>query len=179
MRRRTVSATSFLAIGALFLAHNSDYTPQIMYNTTASVPVGFYLIGDKDEIKVGDLAAMELTSNLQKLAEERQYIGPGIPFLKHIMALKGDTVCRENTLVSVNGISVATTIETDSKGREMPVWQGCYVLKPSEFFALNPDVQTSFDGRYFGILSANLIIGKAKPLWIFGGEEEVLGKPEK
>ncbi len=39
------------------------------------------------------------------------------------------------------------------------------MLGPGEVFLLNTAAPDSFDGRYFGPVSTNSIIGKATPLW--------------
>ena len=53
----------------------------------------------------------------------------------------------------------------DRRGRELPVWQGCRTLRASEIFLMNWDVQDSLDGRYFGPIPKNSIVGRALPLW--------------
>lgn len=41
---------------------------------------------------------------------------------------------------------------------------GCFALNNDEFFALM-DVKDSFDGRYFGVLKTEKIIGTAISIW--------------
>jgi type IV secretory pathway protease TraF len=38
-------------------------------------------------------------------------------------------------------------------------------LSGGEFFALNADISTSLDGRYFGPLPLSSVIGRAIPVW--------------
>jgi len=47
----------------------------------------------------------------------------------------------------------------DGHGRELPVWQGCRTLGVGEIFVMNWDVQDSLDGRYFGPIPKNSIVG--------------------
>jgi type IV secretory pathway protease TraF len=54
----------------------------------------------------------------------------------------------------------------DSAHRSLPVWQGCKRLSADQVFLLNATVPDSFDGRYFGVLSASTIAARAEPLWI-------------
>ncbi|MBV9079344.1 MAG: S26 family signal peptidase, partial [Methylobacteriaceae bacterium] len=51
------------------------------------------------------------------------------------------------------------------RGRPLPVWQGCVVLTADQVFLMNPDRPDSLDGRYFGPLGRNTIVGRAEPLW--------------
>ncbi|WP_417625242.1 S26 family signal peptidase [Paremcibacter congregatus] len=164
MKKRSLFLVGLAATGALLVAATTPFTPRLVYNASASLPLGFYRIADKHDLKLGDIVALNLPLQLQKLAEKRGYIGPDMPLLKRVMALKGDEVCRQGVQVFIGGRPMATALLIDSEGRDLLHWEGCLTLKENEFFALNPDVQTSFDGRYFGVLSGNLIIGKAHPL---------------
>jgi type IV secretory pathway protease TraF len=57
--------------------------------------------------------------------------------------------------------------ERDSRGRSLPNWQRCRVLSEGEVFLMNLDAPASLDGRYFGVLPASSIIGRAAPPWTF------------
>lgn len=137
------------------------FMPRLLYNVTPSVPVGWYWIREQKDPQKGELVLFHVPEKWQNLAESRGYIGPHIPLLKPVFALEGDTVCRTGGRITVNGTEVAIALSHDSLGREMPVWEGCLTLKQGEFFALNPDVQASFDSRYYGALNTDIIIGSA------------------
>jgi type IV secretory pathway protease TraF len=47
----------------------------------------------------------------------------------------------------------------------MTSWSGCRALSDGEFFALNANVPTSLDGRYFGPSLLSSVIGRAIPVW--------------
>src|SRR5467141_2474746 len=82
-----------------------------------------------------------------------------------LSALRGQTVCRIGRNVSVDTIAMGEALARDRRGRELPVWQGCRTLRLSEIFLMNWDVQDSLDGRYFGPIPKNSIVGRALPLW--------------
>ena len=103
------------------------------------------------------------------LADGR-YLPRGMPMLKRVLALPGQTVCRDHLTITVDKISVGEARERDSRGRPLPVWQGCRVVADGEVFLMNWQSADSLDGRYFGVLPTSAIIGKAEPLWT--GEEE-------
>ena len=88
-----------------------------------------------------------------------------VPLMKRIAALPGQTVCRIGRNVSVDTIAMGEALARDRRGRELPVWQGCRTLRASEIFLMNWDVQDSLDGRYFGPIPKNSVIGRALPLW--------------
>jgi type IV secretory pathway protease TraF len=90
--------------------------------------------------------------------------------LKRVLALPGQTVCRDHLTIMVDKTWVAEARERDSRGRSLPIWQGCHVIVDGEVFLMNSRSADSLDGRYFGALPMSAIIGKAEPLWT--GEEE-------
>ncbi len=52
----------------------------------------------------------------------------------------------------------------------MPVWTGCRLLEQGEILLLQ-DHPRSCDGRYFRPVDGRLIVGKARPLWLFQGPQ--------
>lgn len=159
-----VAATSAaaLAIGASSFAHPA---PRLLWNVTASTPVGFYAVRPVRALHVGDLVAVRPPEVVARFLAEGGYLPMGVPLLKQVAALAGHTVCRTGRIITIDGIAVAAARERDSRGRELPVWSGCRVLDAGEILVLNrhPD---SLDGRYFGPLPVISIIGRATPLWL-------------
>jgi type IV secretory pathway protease TraF len=86
--------------------------------------------------------------------------------VKRIAALSGDTVCRINNTVTVNGTVRAIALSRDSRGRALPVWQGCKRLNDNQIFVLTAP-SASFDSRYFGAVPRANIIERIEPLWTF------------
>ena len=101
---------------------------------------------------------------------DRRYLPRGIPLLKRVLALSGQTVCRNQLAITVDKIEMGAAREHDSSGRPLPVWQGCHVIADGEVFLMNWQSADLFDGRYFGALPTSAIIGTAEPLWT--GKEE-------
>jgi type IV secretory pathway protease TraF len=85
--------------------------------------------------------------------------------LKQVLALPGQTVCRKGLTISVDGIDMGDALPRDSRGRPLPVWQGCRVVDADELFLMNWQSADSFDGRYFGFVPNSSVIGKALPMW--------------
>ncbi len=173
MRRRAlVFMLTGVAIASLLGTERPQFMPRLLYNITPSVPVGWYWVRENKDLQKGDLVLFHLPLKWQNFAIERGYIGPHIPLLKPVFALEGDTVCRTDERITVNKTDVAAALSRDSLGREMPTWGGCFTLKQGEFFALNPDVQASFDGRYYSVLKTETILGTATPLLVWGASPE-------
>ena len=93
----------------------------LVWNVTASVPVGLYSIGGKTGLQRGDRVAIDPAFRLQKYLASRGYLPAGVPLIKEVAALGGDTVCRHDLLVTINGTAAGAARRLDSLGRELPV----------------------------------------------------------
>ncbi|TNC96121.1 MAG: conjugal transfer protein [Stygiobacter sp.] len=156
------TSAAALAIGASSFAHPA---PRLLWNATASTPVGFYAVQPVRALHVGDLVATWPPEALARFLAEGGYLPMGVPLLKQVAAVAGQSVCRTGRTVTIDGIAVAAARERDSRGRDLPVWSGCRILEDGEILLLNrhPD---SLDGRYFGPLPVSSVIGRATPLWL-------------
>ncbi len=137
----------------------------LLWNVSASAPIGLYLLRPAEPLHLQELVAAIPPTLLARVMAARGYLPLGVPLLKHIAALPGQTVCRSGHTITIDGTAMATALMRDTKGRPLPVWQGCRRLRPGEIFLLNRGVSDSFDGRYFGLLSAAAVTARAVPLW--------------
>ena len=158
---------SVVAVAAIGFSALTDLPPHVAYNPSPSAAQGFYLVRQTDAVAVGDLVLVQVPEAFESMVVERRYIGPNVPLLKRVVALSEDHVCHRGGAVFVNGRYVASTLRSDSAGRPMPIWRGCRTLDSHEFFALMEGVETSLDSRYFGPLDRKLVLGTAKPLWLW------------
>jgi conjugative transfer signal peptidase TraF len=97
-------------------------------------------------------------------AADRGYLPRSAYLLKTVAAASGDRVCRYGGHIFVRGVFTAHALETDSRRRPMPVWQGCRTLPAGELFLLShaPD---SFDSRYSGPVQVEQVVGRATPIF--------------
>jgi conjugative transfer signal peptidase TraF len=153
------------AIALIGLSALTQANPVLVWNASASVPIGFYTVQNLETPSVGDLVVLEPPSPLGDWLLEHGYLGADVPLLKHVAALPGQRVCRIGVTVTVDGSLVSTAKIRDRFDRPLPSWQGCQTLTNDQIFFLNPDTEASLDGRYFGALPANSIVGRAVPLW--------------
>lgn len=160
-----VMGAALTLIGASFTIRSD---PLFVWNASASVPIGFYAITPNERPKVGDLVAVRPPAALAKWMFESGYLGRDTVLLKRIAALPGTEVCRTGTTILVDSATVAEARERDRIGRPLPVWRGCRTLRDGQVFFLNAEHPSSLDGRYFGPLGAETIIGGAAPLWTRG-----------
>jgi len=136
-----------------------------VWNASASVPIGLYLIDGGEPFPAGDLVAVDPPWPLAMFLAERGYLPNGVPLLKRILAVTGQIVCRDKLTISVDGREVGFAFERDRAGRDLPVWQGCRRIPVGAVFLMNRQVRDSLDGRYFGLVLTDRIIGRAVPLW--------------
>ena len=144
-----VMVTYFAAMGAVVAAFIPTPT-WLVWNATASAPVGFYTIAPADRLEVPELVAVMPPASIADFMVERGYVGRGVPILKRVM---------------VDGVAVGSALSRDKMGRDLPVWQGCRTVAGGELFLMNWEVPDSLDGRYFGPLAASTVIGRAIPLY--------------
>ena len=140
--------------------------PRLIWNASASVPIGLYAVHPAGALQAGELLVVAPPEPLAAFLDERRYLPRGVPLLKHVTALPGQTVCRSGHAIIVDGTAVGVALARDHLGRLLPNWQGCRVIAAGEVFLMNRRSTTSLDGRYFGPLPTTTIVGRADPLWM-------------
>jgi conjugative transfer signal peptidase TraF len=166
-------ATLSTTLGAAVVVVSTIATkpvPRYIWNASRSVPIGLYRLHPTGRVAVRQLVAVQSPEPLATFLADRRYLPRGIPLLKRVLALPGQTVCRDQLAITVDKIEIGAAREHDRSGRPLPIWQGCHVIADGEVFLMNWRSADSFDGRYFGALPTSSIIGTAEPLWT--GEEE-------
>lgn len=165
-RGRIAAFYATVIAAGLVVASAADIWPlRLVYNASASVPIGFYTVQDAGELAAGDLVIARPPLRAERMLVERRYLGVGVPLVKQIGAVPGSTVCRNADRITIDATPAAVARDVDGLGRPLPRWTGCRLLGPGEIFLLNSGVPGSFDGRYFGPSPARDIVGKATPLW--------------
>jgi conjugative transfer signal peptidase TraF len=167
MRRRYAMATAIAAsvFAVSFIAVAVVHPqPRLVWNASASAPIGLYRIQPDRDPPMGALVAAMPPDGLARWLAQRGYLPDGLPLLKHIAAKAGQRICRHGAVVSIDTRPVVIARARDGRGRPLPVWHGCHTLQDGELLLLNPAVPDSLDGRYFGPLPASVVIGRALPL---------------
>lgn len=154
--------STVLPVLALAVASVVNLPKKLIYNASASAPIGLYWI-DNRPVERGDFVLVNVPERVRNLVGERRYLPPDVPLLKRVVGMNGDRICRRDEEIFVNERMIATANRLDGLGREMPAWHGCYILTERLVFLLQDHPQ-SFDGRYFGPVDRRLIIGRATRL---------------
>ncbi|WP_420143981.1 S26 family signal peptidase [Sphingobium sp.] len=140
-----------------------DPAPRLVWNATASAPVGLYSVTPGRLPQTGQLALIEPARPLGLWLARRHYLPLGVPLIKRIAATAGQTVCRTGDLVTIDGRHAALAKAHDRAGRLMPIWTGCRMLGSEEMLLLNA-AEDSLDGRYLGPLPTTGMIGTVHPV---------------
>jgi conjugative transfer signal peptidase TraF len=165
MRSRTATILITFAALALVLSTIGEATPAYIWNASKSVPVGLYHLQPVGRLAVTELVAVRPPEPLATFLDLNGYLPSGVPMLKRVLALPEQTVCRKGLTISVDGIDMGYALSRDSRGRPLPVWEGCHAVEADELFLMNWQSEDSLDGRYFGFVPNSSVIGRAIPVW--------------
>ena len=165
MSARCVTVFTTIAATGLPLSTIGGATPLYIWNASNSVPTGLYRLQPVTTLSVTELVAVRPPDLLAAFLDLNGYLPIGVPILKRLLALHGQTVCRNGLTIAVDGIDVGQAHERDGRGRPLPAWHGCRVIADGDVFVMNWQSADSLDGRYFGPLPATAVIGRAVPVW--------------
>ena len=164
LRRVRLAAVSGLGTASLALTALIPPAPRLVWNVSASAPLGLYRVEPERAVRRGDMVVARVGEPWRGLAAERHYLPANVPLVKQVAAAAGDQVCALGHTIFIDGEPVAERRQADRHGRPLPRWSGCVRLRGQQIFLLtqHPD---SFDGRYFGVTNAADIVGRAVLLW--------------
>ena len=168
VRRRFVLAGLAIMIGSGFVigAAIDPPLPRLVWNASASAPVGLYGVVPGARLKRGDMVIAWPPPTMRRLAADRHYLPAAVPLVKRVVAVAGDRVCASGSTIEIDGRTVVTRRARDGAGRPMPWWAGCVTLGTGSVFLVMTASSDSFDGRYFGPTDRRDVLGKAIPLWV-------------
>ena len=163
-QRPAVLALAGLGVAILSLTPTERAMPWLVWNASASAPVGLYRVTVAPAER-GALLLVRPPPDVAALAAERAYLPPGVPLIKRIAAVAGDHACAIGSAVVLHTVTVIRRFEADAAGRPLPRWGGCRRLSDGEVFLLMAGAPDSFDSRYFGPVPLASVMGRLVPLW--------------
>lgn len=168
----TPTSCLILALGGgaclLLALAPTERPPRLIFNATASAPLGFYSVDDRAPL-VGDLAVVRPPQKLALWMAMRGYLPSNVPLIKRVAAGTGQTVCGQGGEIRIDGRVAAAALTQDRRGRRLEPFTGCVGLRDGDVFLLNAETPDSFDGRYFGPLQRSAVVGRATALWTWSG----------
>lgn len=154
--------TAALALAFLAVKPFINPSPILIWNASESVPVGWYFVAKRLPV-IGEIAIIRPAEWVRNYAAARGYLPQKVLLLKPVFAAQSSIICRFGVYIFVDGKYAAQAKITDKKHRLLPVWKGCMVLTPSQYFVLGRH-RDSFDSRYFGPIEQSQVVGTAFPL---------------
>ncbi len=165
-RRRIALLLGLAGVAIAAAMAGGPRPPRLIWNATASAPIGLYAVRRAHFLVRGELVLAKLPPVMARLAARRGYLPKGVPVVKRIAGLVGDEICAHGQRLWRNGRLLAHRLAADSKHRPLPRWQGCLRLTRRDVFLLMAHKRYSFDSRYFGPVRRAAIIGRLVPLWL-------------
>ena len=89
MTRLTYAIVTTAAVSLIGVASIASFAPRLIWNASASTPVGFYTIGDVGALDVTDLVAVDAPEPLATFLSDGGYLPRGVPLLKRVAAVPG------------------------------------------------------------------------------------------
>jgi type IV secretory pathway protease TraF len=129
-RRAAGVVTVLAALGATILAPPA---PRLLWNASASAPIGLYRVEPGTAPDRGDWAIAWLPPNVRLLAASRHYLPTGVPLVKRVVAREGDTVCGIGPVIRVNGSKLALRRDVDGRGRRLPFGKAVFASGRARF----------------------------------------------
>jgi conjugative transfer signal peptidase TraF len=165
MTSRCGTILTMLGAIALLFSTIGEASPRYIWNVSNSVPTGLYRLHPAGRLTVTELVAVQPPEPLATFLDLNGYLPIGVPMLKRVLALQGQTVCRDALTITVDSIEMGQARAREGRGRSLPFWQGCHALGEGEVFVMNWQSADSLDGRYFGPIPTSAVIGRAVPMW--------------
>src|SRR5215467_12411060 len=128
MSARCATVFTTIAAAGLLLSTIGGTTPLYIWNASNSVPTGLYRVQPVATLSVTELVAIRPPDLLAAFLDLNGYLPIGVPMLKRVLALPGQTICRIGLSISVDGIDVGQAHDRDGRGRPLPAWHGCQVI---------------------------------------------------
>ena len=120
------AATTFAGLSAVVAIVAPP--PLLIWNASASAPIGLYRIHPDRDPAIGALVAVMPPERWSRWMAGRGYLPKGVPLLKHVAAKDGQRVCRIGDVVSVDARPVANARARDGQGwAARDDWSGCIV----------------------------------------------------
>ena len=133
MTRRAVLMLACAATVAVVLPIWLHPVPRLIWNASASVPIGLYAVQPEGALHLDSLVIVSPPEPLAGFLAERGYLPKGVPLLKHIAALPGQIVCRIDRTITVDGNALGEAFLRDRRGRALRCGTAAAWFNPARF----------------------------------------------
>ncbi|WP_162896448.1 signal peptidase I [Cysteiniphilum halobium] len=131
---------------------------------TPSMPEGWYFTYPQLDYHKGDSVVFIPNQQTENYILARKWLPKGIPLLKEIVGVAGDSLCIKNQNVYINGQWIGKVYKTDGQGNILPMFRFCGTIPKDSYFMQGVANPHSFDSRYYGLVNKAQIMSKAVKL---------------
>ena len=152
---------------------NSTFDPLVFYNTSSSIPKGFYIkTFSGGELEKGEIVVFDPPLEIAQYANERGYLPGGISMMKKVAATEGDDVKIIDGSFLAAGECYGELSSEDSSGRSLEPYpyDDNYKVAKGEFIAVGTHPR-SWDSRYYGPIPTDRIKARVRPLYLMDDKE--------
>jgi type IV secretory pathway protease TraF len=110
-RRSALCAGTLIFVSAVAVTAAFKMPPKLIWNASASVPLGLYAVRPASPVHADELVVVMPPAPLADYLARRGYLPKGVPLLKHVLALPGQTVCRNDRAITVDGAAIGVALE--------------------------------------------------------------------
>src|SRR3546814_1590099 len=87
--------TMVAAVNVVAISMWINPPPKLIWNASASVPIGFYTVRPASDLRIGDLAVVTPPDDVAVFLSTGGYLPLGVPLIKPVAALPGQHVRSE------------------------------------------------------------------------------------
>src|ERR1700730_11412987 len=113
MNRSTTLLAIAAAVAVIGTTLGPKSAPRLVWNASESVPTGLYRVQPARRLIVTALVVAYPPEPLATFLADGGYLPRGVPLIKRILALPGQTVCRTGLAITVNAIEMGAARERD------------------------------------------------------------------
>ena len=88
------TCVAVLSAGALMLLQPA---PKLIWNASASVPIGLYAVHPIGVLQLGEVVLVRPPEDISSFLHRRGYLARGVPILKQVLALPGQSTAASIT----------------------------------------------------------------------------------
>lgn len=104
-RRRLGRRIAIIGAGITVLGLTVAFppAPRLVWNASASAPIGLYAVRPGAEADPGDMVIARVPAPWRMLAASRRYLPANVPLVKRVAAGPGDEICALGPEIFING----------------------------------------------------------------------------
>src|SRR3546814_13063287 len=103
--------------------------PRLIWNASASAPIGLYAVTPGAPVDAGDMVIARVPDPGRMMAAQMRYIPANVPLVKRVVAVAVDEVCAVGQEIFVTGQLVVERRMAAGKGGRKNWWSGCVRLR--------------------------------------------------